>query len=308
MSGARMLVVLLLLAGSERAAAGPGADGSGRYLQTTTGRGDTPAKLARRYYGDPERGRLIAAANQLPEKARLTAGRSVRIPTAWSYRIREGDTWSRLARDYLGDARRGKVLAGLNGKKIRQEPPEHHVIIIPAVIPIRDERPRDVTDVAVQVLRASRRARAVRELARIIRSYNFLRSKRIKAGQTVLVPLRDLQVQSWYLPSALPSRDPGDRRAARLLLARVTADLRAGRFVSVVRRIAGFAGLSRLDDAGLAVRLHTALCTAYVALGRRTAATRAARAALRRQPDLALDPAEISPKVRTAFARARKAP
>ena len=96
----RSAPVLLLCLGSDPALAG-GAS-AGRFLTVKARRGDTPAKVATRYYGDEGKKLLVAAANNLGEKARLRGGKTLRIPTAWSYRIRRGDTWTRLARDYLG--------------------------------------------------------------------------------------------------------------------------------------------------------------------------------------------------------------
>ena len=78
-------------------------------------RGDTLAAVAARYYGTRERADLLARVNGLDPRRQLKAGQVVRVPLSGQYRVRPGDTPSRIAERLLGGASRHAVLLEMNG-------------------------------------------------------------------------------------------------------------------------------------------------------------------------------------------------
>lgn len=267
--------------------------------------GETASKLAKRYYGKAFAARILLLANGLNGLAKkppeLRVGSTIRMPTAWSYRIRTGDTFARLARDYLGDKRKAGFLAWVNGKDPSRATAVGHVIIVPAVVKVKVPHRMKLSKLAARLLDRKAKSEAVKRLVRRIRKYNGI--KTIGRRRSLVVPLIRLRVLGWFLPSGLPDRDPGTVRRVLTLLGQADRDLRAGRYVEVAVGLARVTRLSGLTSA-LAVRSHHLRCTAYVALARPGLALAAARAVLRLDPGFKLDPVQISPKVRAVYRRA----
>ncbi len=277
-----------------------------RGLELKVKRGDSFEELAVRYYGSARAARALALANgrdglsrRLPK---VRPGTSLHLPTSWSYRIRNGDTWEALGRDYLGHRKHGLFLARLNSKRLGTRAPVGHVILVPALIPVRVPRRFSLAKLAARLLDRAERDTRVRNLVRWIQDFNGIR--RVRAGQLIVVPMASLRLLGWYLPSALPRQDPGTIRRAQAILKRAETAIERGRFLSAAAAMGPLLGRPGLP-APLRVAAQLIRCTAWVALERPRLALRAARAALRLQPGLKLDPVQVSPKVRAVFARAR---
>jgi len=267
--------------------------------------GETAAKLALRYYGKPFAERILLLANGLDGLARdppeLKEGATIRLPTAWSYRIRPGDTFAGLAQDYLGDKRQAGFLAWVNGKDGSRPTVAGHVIIVPALVKVKVPRRWKLSKLAARLLNQKPKSEAVKRLVRRIRKYNGLRS--IGRRRSLMVPLIRLRVLGWFLPSGLPDGDPGSVRRSLARLRQAQQDLQAGRYVEVLVGLAPLARVPGLTPT-LRVRAHHLRCTAYVALARSGLALSAARAVLRLDPGFKPDPVQISPKVRAVYRRA----
>jgi hypothetical protein len=277
-----------------------------RALSRRVKPGETAAKLAKRYYGKPFAARVLLLANGLDWLARrppeLKEGSTIEMPTAWSYRIRPGDTFANLARDYLGDGSKARFLAWVNGKDASRPAPAGHVIIVPALVKVKVPARMTLIRLAARLLDRKPRSEAVKRLVRRIRKYNGLR--RGPGGhRSLVVPLIRLRLLGWFLASGLPDRDPGTSRRAQALLRRAKQDLRAGRYLEVAVGLALVVSMSGLTT-DLLIRTHHLRCTAYVALARPGLALAAARAVLRLDPGFKLDPVQISPKVRAVYRRA----
>lgn len=277
-----------------------------RALSRQVRPGETADKLAKRFYGKPFAARILLLANGLDglskRPAELKVGTTISMPTAWSYRIRPGDTFAGLARDYLGDKGQAGFLAWINGKDVRQPAPAGHVIIVPAVVRVKVPRRLSLRKLGALLLSAKPKSEAVKRLVRRIRKYNGLVGG-IGRRRTLVVPFVRLRLLGWFLPSGLPDADPGTQRRARTRLRRAVKDLRAGRYLEVV---VGLSPVMRLTGLTVAVklRMHHLLCTAYVALARGRLALAEARAVLALDPGFRLDPVQISPKVRAVYRRA----
>jgi len=274
-----------------------------RALQHRLKPGETAAKLAKRFYGRPFAARVLLLANGINGLAKrppaLKEGTMIRMPTAWSYRIRPGDTFAGLARDYLGDHRKAGFLAWVNGKDVRKPAPPGHVIIVPALVTVKVPRRLTLAKLAALLLDRKPKSEAVKRLVRRIRKYH---GRRLRFGrrQSLVVPLIRLRLLGWFLPSGLPLKDPGTLRRARSLVQQGARDLRAGRYLEVAVGLAPVARMSGLGSL-LQILTHRLLCTAYVALARPGLALTAARAVLRLDPGFKPDPVQMSPKVRAVY-------
>jgi LysM domain len=278
-----------------------------RSMSRKVGRGETAAKLAKRYYGKPWAARVLLLVNGLNGLAKqrppeLKVGSTIQMPTAWSYRIRPGDTFVRLARDYLGDGSKAKFLAWVNGKNERLPAPVGHVVIVPALVKVKLPVRMTLTQLAARLLNRKPRSEAVKRLVRRIRKYNGALAG--SGGRSSLVvPLIRMRLLGWFLASGLPQSDPGTARRAEVLLRQANKHLRAGRYLEAAVGLAPVVRLNGLDSE-LRVRAHHLRCTAFVALARAGLALAAARSVLRLDPGFRLDPVRISPKVRAVYRRA----
>jgi len=281
-----------------------------RALSRQVKPGETAAKLAKRYYGKAFTARVLLLANGLNGLAKrppeLKVGSTISMPTAWSYRIRPGDTFVKLARDYLGDATKAKFLAWVNGKDARRPAPAGHVIIVPALVKVKLPARMTLTKLAARLLNGKPRSEAVKRLVRRIRQYNGAGAKGGGAkggGRGLVVPLIRMRLLGWFLASGLPVGDPGTARRAQVLLGQAEKHLRDGRYLEVAVGLAPVVRFTALSP-DLLVRAHHLRCTALVALARVGLALAAAKTVLRIDPGFRLDPVQISPKVRAVYRRA----
>jgi hypothetical protein len=293
---ARALVLAGLLAGLL-----PGPAARARDIEITAAAGDTSRGLALRYYGSAGARAALLHWNGLPEDtARLTAGQRLRLPTAWSYPVRPGDTWDQLAADYLADARHARLLAELNGKPPAQPPTPGHLLVIPALLKLTVDRRTPLRALVARVSGWPAGRPLTQELAGQIARINGLAGDDVAAGARILVPLMHHRLVGWFLPSDLPLNDPGTERRVVAVLASARADLQAGRYVDAALRLAPVPDLPGARRARR-VEALVLLATAQVALGRLALAREAAAAALKLDPRLRLDPDQVSPKVRALF-------
>jgi hypothetical protein len=304
-------LVSALVAEEASAQVAPSSGPLDRSIQVTLSAAEPASQLAVRYYGSSSEARAILLANGLPALGRrlpkLPAGKTIRLPTSWSYRIRPGDTWSQLAADYLGDGAKGAFLARLNHKPEKQEAPRGHVILIPAVLEADGAGGLRLERLAALLLDLPERDSRVAAQAAWIRDFNGLGPGERAARRRILLPLPGLRLLGWYVPTSLPTEDPGAARRAAQGIEEARADLRKGRFVEALARTGTIAAGEGLAP-GLRAELHLVRCTAFVALGRPILALDAAKSALSARPGWKLDPVQVSPKVVAVFDQARKAP
>ncbi len=268
----------------------------------TVRHGETLAALSQRYYGDSARELIVVAANALNVQASagILPGTRVVIPSVSYYRVRERDTWERIAFREFGSAARAPYLAEVNRADLRVDPSAGAVVRIPYLL--RYVVPED----AEPLFEIAQRFYGDRAQTRFISEFNRLASMRLQRGQVLLLPMAELTLREEPVCEGGPSLAQ-TARAQRELEARALA-LRSmidhGQYVealSLGSRLLGGAEVSETQRA----RVQRMLAEAYCALDRVDLAAEALRDALRVQPDIRFEESQMPPRMMDALAIAR---
>ena len=272
--------------------------------------GDTLGMIAAEYYGDRTRIIYLADANRLSlaKPVVLRPGTRLRVPVSRTLVTKAGDTFPALAAQYLGDERRGDVLARMNELVPAMGLAAGTEITIPLVVTHTPAAPESLAAVAQRYLGDSKQSE-------VIAAFNGLDKDSLDAGEAILVPVFTVTVS----PSKLPAIDADSRlrkrtrpqmaRLAATALTKARSDWDAARYGAII------AALSALDtlalDTPTAVEIDVALGCAYVARGStrdghhdQDDAVVAFQRALARRPGRTLDPFLYSPKILGVWTRA----
>jgi hypothetical protein len=227
------------------------------------------------------------------------------IPAVSHHRVEAGESWQTLARDRLGDARRGEVLAKANGAKSWVPPAEGADIIIPYNLRFVVQQRETAPSIA-------KRFFSDQESAWMMDRYNGIDGKALQRGDVVLVPLTDLPLTEEGKRAAKASeavvRSEGGgaaREAQRVVTAelpQLLAELRGGHYLAASVRANRLLALGELTIPQLA-DIHRVLTEAYVALdavGLAAASCQKWRAA---DPSVTLDEVSMSPKIIAACSK-----
>ena len=301
-----------------------------RVVTHTVEAGDSAESVAADYYGNRSLSIIVLAANNLDHGAKLRSGQKLRIPTAFRYRVKRGETLEGLAQRFCEDKRRAPALAQIAGLKPTDKLREGQDLLIPFNVTHKADAPESLQSVARTFYGDPNRGRLLGE-------YNFHSSPLLAKGERITVPIAHVKVRAVYLqppaptaPTPATTSPTGDKPGESLSLVAAATEREAQRReVELAARIGGLlveadksyrdgeyaAVLANLDkllseedpsEVQLAeiFRLK-AFC--YVALGMDDLAERAFREVLARKPAVQLDEATVSPKIRAALGRARNA-
>jgi phage tail protein X len=277
--------------------------GDGAAFPYVVSRGETLGQIAERVYGRIELERVLVAANALDARGRVAAvpGMRLELPAVSHHTVELGQSWAGIAERWLGNAKRGDVLARMNGSQPWLAPEVGAIVVMPYNLRYVAAHGDTTESVAYRFL-------GRRDEAWLVAHYNGLERARLEPGEVLLVPLLDLpltedgkrlalQADERLRGEAARAEHEAQRRAAEEL-PRLAADVRRGRYVEAVARGAALVergGLSRRERA----QVERALTEAFVALDAPGLAADAC-AAWRRSSDEALDPVEHSPKILAA--------
>lgn len=268
--------------------------------------GETLAQIALRYYGSPRFEAAIAGANSLDVHggSAIVAGQPLEIPAPSYYRVKEGETWFGIARQFLGDPKRAETLARANGAVAWVPPGLDQEIVIPAVV-AHIAAAEDTVSLLAQ--------RYIGDINRgwELDIYNGRDTKqKLMRGEVVLVPLVELSLTEEGKKAARRAADRtraegagqayDAQRRVETEIPALLLDIRGGRYVDAVGRGNRLLGMGDLTRTQLAT-IHRALLEAYVALeatGLAAGACSAWKTNGGGEPKL--DPRSVSPKIRAA--------
>ena len=310
-------VVLLALTASASAAA--------KVVVYTAKPGDTPESIAADYYGNRSQAIFILETNGLERDKPVKPGQKVRIPTAFHYRVHKGDTLEGLAGKFLDDKRRSPFLAAFSGLRPTDKLREGQDLLIPFQHVHRTEVPESLQSVARSFYGDASKAK-------LLADYNFRTAPMLGKGEKILVPIAHVHVRAVRLQpiaekpavgskvkevpaptlAAAPPKEAQKREAE--LAEKVGKELavaekayKDGSYSDVPAVLDKVLTEEEPSEAQLA-ELFRLKAFAYVALGLDELAVNAFREVLARKPDVALDEATVSPKIRAALERAKKSP
>jgi hypothetical protein len=273
-------------------------------------RDESLAALAERYYGDSKRETVLAVANGLDAYGGsvIVPGMRLEIPAPSYVLALPGDTWPELARIWLGSTERAAWLARANGQKAWVPPSAGLEVRIPAVV-------THMASEGETIHAIHKKFAADIEHAWELNGYNGREGVDVKSGDVILIPLLELALsdrgrEAARISSRAALGDRGDvafdkQRDVDHALPLVFADLRAGRYLEVIRRAGPFAEgatMSRVQ----AAQLYRALLEAYVAVDATGAAADACERWMKVTTETALDPRALSPKIMRVCARAKE--
>jgi LysM repeat protein len=268
---------------------------------------DTLASIAERYYGRIQHEKVLVAANGLDDKggSPIVPGMRLEVPALGQRRVEQGDTWPSLASELLGSEHRAEVLAQANKSKPWLIPQEGTLIQVPYNLKLLTSATDNIINIAYKFLGNSTKAWTLDH-------YNRLNGRALSRGDVLLVPLVDLALTADGKEAAERSARATLREAAaskrqaqlnvEAELPALIADVQGGRYVDAVTRGNRFLSVAQLSHPQLSV-VHRQLLEAYVAMNATGLATAACDAWRKHDPDAALNPVLLSPKIIEACKR-----
>jgi tetratricopeptide (TPR) repeat protein len=269
--------------------------------------GETLEQLAGRYYGKQERSIVIRAANGFvhPDDGSLTRGELIEIPEVTYYQVVDNDSWETIANRFLGSPQRGSFLAEMNGFDIEKFPPRGMIIKIPYHL-------RHIFAVHESLKSVAKLYYNKKRKANFLMKYNLTRSRQVKRGSVVIVPLMKIELTKeererveLAKSNRLAISDFENQSLARESLFQLNQAQGEGNYVEMVaigQRMVGAGNLTVPQEIGV----NYYLGYAYVALREIDSARKAFKRALELQPSMELSPITTSPKILDVFREARK--
>jgi len=302
------------------------ANASGKVVIYSSKPGDTPESIAADFYGNRSQAIFILETNGLERDRPLKPGQKVRIPTAFHYRVHKGDTLEGLALKFLDDKRRFPFLAAFSGLRPSDKLREGQDLLIPFQHVHRTEVPESLQSVARSFYSDASKAK-------LLADYNFRSAPMLAKGERIVVPIGHVHIRAVKLQPVVEARPPpgskvkevpapvfapappkeAQKREAELAekvgksLAIAEKAYKDGSYSDVPSVLDKVLTEDEPSEAQLA-ELFRLKAFAYVALGLDELAVNAFREVLARKPDVALDEATVSPKIRAALERAKKTP
>ncbi len=262
--------------------------------------GETVADVAKAYYGDLDKAILLMKFNRISDPKKIRPGTRIAIPKIIRYSVKKGDTLATIARRFLGDHRRYRVLASINHLDSSRALSIGSTIKIPIEIPHIVEKGESLAMIA-------NRYYGDPDTFNLIASYNFIANpQEIKPGAEILIPIVNLEIGEESTPTHQPPKPPllPEQQSGFPSLEKGIHLYFTGEYRSAVQNLkeALKTGLRREDDIGKSYRF---LAYCHIALGERNLGKKAFEKALAIQPGLQLDPTYISPKIMKVFEEVR---
>jgi len=263
-------------------------------------KGETLAKIARAYYGDPAKALVLMAFNSIRDSRNLVPGQRIVIPEIKLHRVRTGDTLAFIAKKYLNDAEKYQGLAHLNHIEDPKSLSPGTTIIIPVEIGYTVKKGDSLSSIAEKYYGDV-------HAYTLIALHNDIRDPtNLEPGTYLTLPISDLRIvkrETRSEPSTQPPRVPPPNKGMPYLESGVQRYFE-GEYREAVTDLqqAVSLGFGNKEDLSKALRF---LAYAYVALNERERAKDSFRKALEVDPELDLDPVYVSPKIMDVFREAK---
>ena len=272
-----------------------------KTIRHSVGNGDTLDLLAAEYYGSRDHAIFIMKVNGMTHKRTLKKGEKLRIPISVTITTQIGNTLEGLAEKYLGDARRAPYLAEFNQLPSDSSLAAGEQLIIPFHVTHKALRNVPLSQIAAAYYGNARQAKLLKE-------YNFLDTRILEKGKSIVVPIYHVRVDAGKLPApdsrsrSLVQRRKKMEELAVELLPKMRSDWRAGDFANV-KRLALSIDIDFLP-ADLATQVGVLLGNAHVAFGQEDDALATYAKVLEREPSHRLSNFWYSPKILQTWERA----
>ena len=148
----------------------------------TVAAGESAGSVAKKYYGDKTLADLLLSYNGKTGKM-IHPGEKLTIPVCETYRAKAGDTWSALAKRYLGRAGAAPAVAELNGYSAGKPLRVGQRIVIPVVLRHTLARGESLSTLAQRFYGDPGKAALLQEFSRVEDA------KRVAVGTTLEIPL-----------------------------------------------------------------------------------------------------------------------
>lgn len=259
--------------------------------------GESASSIAARYYDDYELAGALLGYNGRSGTV-IRVGESLKIPVCDEHVVVGGDTWSALARRYLGRADGWPAVAMLNGLSPEQPLRVGQRLVFPVV---RPHALRSGETLAV----LAQRFYGDSERSVVLRRFNVIEDpRRLSVGQIVEVPLVVFRAASRPatpdpdpVPAPPPRRFAGELHSVALAVAQGEFDDAADRIDDVQDEV------TRAGTPAEQVELWRLLAMVSVARDEAERACQAYDALIDLQADWSPDPDLVSPKVLDALSR-----
>src|SRR5262249_42145128 len=169
------------------------APAAARMIVHTVKPGDTLEVLAAEYYGNRQNAVYIMAANNMTHPRALRTGLRLKIPTAWHYKLKKGETLEHVAELYMGDKRRAPFLAEFSGYRSAEDVRPGQDIVIPFHLTHQATATETLGMVAAALLGDSKKAD-------LLRRYNFRQGMQLARGERIVVPITHVKVRESNMP------------------------------------------------------------------------------------------------------------
>jgi LysM repeat protein len=265
--------------------------------------GDTLGLIAAEYYGDRGKAGFLVIENKIDTKKPvvLKPGQKLRVPISRTIVTDVGDSYDKLAKEFLGEERRGEYLAAMNNRTADDGLPAGVELVIPFSLTYVITAPTTYDGLAQQFLGDSKHGE-------LLRGYNNSAKSELEAGDSVVIPVFTAKLQPGKAIN--PDAAAIERTQRRTqTIAQAGTRLPEARYAwesAEYRRV--IALLGDIDTAYLdpetAVAVLVQLGSAYIAYDTdedRAAARTAFKAALARRPNHKLSTFEYSEKIRAVW-------
>jgi len=267
----------------------------------TIQRGETLAKIAQTYYGDPRKALVLMAFNHIKDSRTLVPGQAIVLPEIRFHRVQPGDTLALIAKKYLNDATKHRGLAHLNHVKDPRSLPQGMMMTIPVEIGYTLKKGDSLSSVAQEYY-------GDMHAYTLIALYNNIPDPTtLEPGTHLTLPIPDLRILRERKENQSSTQPPSEippSRGMPYLDSGVEGYFR-GEYLEAVADIqqAISVGLEKREELSKAFRF---LAYAYVALDKPERAKDSFRQALEVDPTLELDPVYVSPKIMEVFREAKE--